>query len=842
MARTRGDWMRAVVAGAAAIVRVLASAIVAGPPEPDPLDSSGRNRRRTWSDAMITDLRLAARSLRRSLAFTLTAVATIALSMILASTTFAVVDGVLFKPLPYPDADRLFALYAARNRPGAERLSFTSRELDYWRTVPGVRIATLQRVGEVGSLGDSTRAMIAASVDRDFFDVLGQMPMIGGFRAEDFEAAPNAPRGALLSYRLWRTAFAGDRTVLGRPIASSLPFSLYVAGVLPPDFLFPTHNGRELPDLIVGLGLHSGLRGMNAFQGLARLDPGVEPDAIRQALDAVTQAHRGDIRTPDGQPAGFERVTLEPLDDTLGRYERRGFRLALGAALGLVALACVNVAGLVAARGRERVRELSLRVALGARRRDLLRLLLDESALLGLMGGALGAALAWPALAGVSALLPTTIVYLKPPAIDARVVFFALSAATLSVLVMTLPAAVTSMRAGLRDRLAAAGTGTTARARTSGRFVLVATQAAIGVVLVLGGVLLLASFAKLAREDHGFALDHTARLSVLSPRLGETLAEIRRTPGVMAAAATDAQIMQGGFSEWGYQFPKSIGIGLNSASVTADYFDVAGVRLIEGRLPTPAEIEMRPPVMVISELLARRAWPGQTAVGRVVSQSPMMITQLGDATIIGIVSDVRLQRLDEEGAGEVYLPLPEPSRMRRFTILLRTSGDPDAIASVVARRLRAWDSRVSVLAAESLRATVWGSVRSRTFDTVFYGSLAAAALVLVAVGIAGLVATAVARRRREIGVRMALGADRRGVRALIVRETIRPVIAGVIAGAIASYWTASLVKASLYGTSPHDPWSWSATVLTILVAATIAAWIPARRASRVDPMTVLRTE
>jgi predicted permease len=791
---------------------------------------------------MLADLRFAARALRRSPAFTTTAVATIALAMVLASTTFAVVDGVLFKPLPYPDADRLFFLYGARNTRGAQHLSFRPVDMRHWRAVPGVRFAMFDRLGELAGIGDFNRPIVAATIDRDFFDVLGQRPMVGGFRAEDFDAGPTAPRGVLITHRLWRLAFGGDRSVIGQPIVTPLPFPLHVAGVLPPDFLFPVYNGRELPDVLLPADMSSDLRGMNSFRGLARLDPGVQPDAVRQALSSITQSHRRADRTPDGQPAIFDGVAFESVANTLGRHERGEFRLALAAALGLVVLACVNVAGLVAARGRERVRDLSLRVALGARRHDLLRLLLAESALLGLAGGAIGAALAWPALASVSALLPTSLVYLKAPAIDSRVVIFALSAATLSVLVMTFPAAVTSMRAGLRDRLAAAGAGATERARTSGRRVLVAAQTAIGLVLVLGGTLLLASFVKLAREDHGFDLDRTARLLVFSPRLAEMLAEIRRAPGVMAVAATDAQILQRSFGSWGYQFPKGLGIGENSARVTAEYFDIAGVQLIEGRLPTPAEIETKPPVMVVSDALAQRAWPGQSAVGRIVSQSPMMVTQLGDATIVGVVSDVRLQSLDEREAGEVYLPLTEPNRMARFTILLRTAGDPSLAAADVARRLRAWDSRVSVLAAESLRASVWGSVRSRIFDSVLYGSLGASALVLVAVGVAGLVATGVARRRREIGVRMALGADRRAVRVLVVGETMRPVVVGLIVGAVASYWTAALVKASLYGTSPHDPWAWGATIVTILAAALVASWLPARRASRIDPVIVLRTE
>jgi ABC-type antimicrobial peptide transport system permease subunit len=219
------------------------------------------------------------------------------------------------------------------------------------------------------------------------------------------------------------------------------------------------------------------------------------------------------------------------------------------------------------------------------------------------------------------------------------------------------------------------------------------------------------------------------------------------------------------------------------------------------------------------------------------------VARLSDAAIIGVVTDAKLQGLDEtEPYGEVYLPLPEPGRRAAFTVLLRTSGDPDLVAAAVARRLRTWDAGVSVTAAESLRTSVWGSVKPRTFNTVLYGSLAAAALVLVAVGIAGLVATAVARRQREIGIRMALGADGQRVRRLVVLENVRPVIAGLVIGAIASYWTAELVKASLYATTPYDWTVWTATILTVLTAAILAAYIPARRASRVNPISVLRAD
>jgi len=838
----RRSWLWRAATTGFALARVTIAALALGPaPRPPGQPTSGR---RSWMDTMTTDLRIVARSLRRSPWFASTAIATVALSMVLATTTFAVVDGVLFKPLPYPEADRLFAVYGAMNRRGAERMSFSTVDLDHWRTVPGVRFATFQQGRQAAGLGDSVRPIRVAEVDKDFFDVLGQRPLIGGFQPVHFEVAFDAPRAVLLGHALWRSAFGGHRDVVGLRVASSLPFPLVVAGVLPSDFVFPVTNGRDVPDVIVPLipGAQELANSRNKFlAGIARLERGVQADATRQALNAVADAHRADVRAPDGQPAGFEKVTFEALTDAIGRYERTGFRLAFWATAALVLLACLNVAGLVAARRRERVRELTVRVALGAGRRDLLRLLLLESVLIGLFGGAVGAALAWPALAGISTLLPSTLVYLKPPAIDWRVLVFALGASTLCVVLVTLPASLIATRRSLRDRLAG-DTGSTARHRTAGRYALVTAETALGMVLVLGGALFLASFIKLAASDSGFSLDRTARLVVLTPRLNELLAEARRTPGVVGAAATDAQLMQGGHIEWGYLFPKDLGIGLNSARVTGDYFNVAGVRLVEGRLPTQDEIDAKRPVMVISDILAARAWPGQSAIGRVISQSPMMMTQLGDATIVGVVADTRLQSLDEGGSGDVYLPLPEPQRPSRFTLILRTSGDPNLVAANVARRLRGWDSRVSVTTAESLRTSVWGSVKPRTFNTVLYGSLAAAALILVTVGIAGLVATAVARRQREIGIRMALGADRHRVRRLVVAENVRPVIVGLGIGSIASYWTAELVKANLYNTTPYDWTVWTATIATVLGAATIAAYIPARRASRVNPISVLRAE
>jgi predicted permease len=798
---------------------------------------------------MITDLRIAVRSLARSRWFAGTAIATVALSMVLASTTFAVVDGVLFKPLPYPNADRLFTVYGARNERGAERLSFTARDAEHWRTVPGLRISTYQRYSDIGSLGDSTRSLNAMAVERDFFDVLGQHPVIGALRSEDFDVAPDGPRAVLLSYRLWKSAFGANRSAIGQRVASGLPFSLVVAGVLPPDFVFPVSNARDLPDAIVPLIPDPAARsGRNTLRGLARLDDGVEPDAIRQALTAMAQAHRGDVRAADGQPAGFERVTLESLVDSLGRYERQGFRLALGAALGLVLLACVNVAGLVGARGRERLHELIVRVALGARRRDLMRLLVAESVVIGLAGGLLGAALAWPTLGSVVALLPETLVYLKQPSVDWRVVVFSIVSATTVVVLMTMPTMMFAMRSGVRSRAAHVG-GATARSRTAGRFALVTAQTSLGMVLVLGGALLLASFIKLALEDTGLAIDNTARVSVTSSRLGDLLAEVRRTPGVVAVAATDARLLLGSHYEVPYAFPPTRGIGRNGARVTADYFEVAGVRLVAGRLPTREEFDSNPSLMVISDVLADRAWPGQSAVGRVVDVSPNYVPAGGGpspfsaATIVAVVADAKLQSLDEDGpSGEIYLPLAEPTRPSAFTVILRSAGDPDAVAMNVARRLRAWDSGVSITSAESLRASVWGSVKPRTFNTVLYGSLAAAALLLVAVGIGGLVATAVARRRREIGIRMALGADRHCVRRLVVLENMRPVLAGLAIGAIASYWTAELVKANLWGTTPYDWTAWMATIFIVLGASMLAAYVPARRASRVNPVAVLRAE
>jgi predicted permease len=507
----------------------------------------------------------------------------------------------------------------------------------------------------------------------------------------------------------------------------------------------------------------------------------------------------------------------------------------------------INVAGLVGARARDRESELSIRGALGANRRELAAVVLGETVLIALIGAVVGIAIATPLVASVVAMLPQWLTLLKAPRIDERVIGFATLAAVLPVIACALvPVASTIRRIG-RHR-----TATTiheaSRTQWSQRFLL-AAESAIGIVLVVAGTLVLAGFALLRADDSGFGRSSLAVIELvpteeLSPAAREAagirvLERLQQIPGVRAAATIDVPLLEQSYAGSPFAPPRGAKrIFASEVHVSADFFDVTGLRALDGRLLSNDELGLPRPLAVVSENLARAYWPNQRAIGQTLESS--LEGAPPAVTVVGVVKDLRFGSQKDQAHGEIYLPSGLGGHLLKVYLLKTTT--PDDTARRAALAIRADLKGFIARRAESMETALSKSVREERLQAVLFGGAGGASLLLLAVGVGGLAAMGTARRVREIGIRSALGARRHQLVGMIVLEHLRPALAGMTIGLIASWWTTRVVRVYLYEIDVHEPSVWLAATMILVLVATIGGWLPARRAARVDPMVVLRAE
>ena len=734
---------------------------------------------------------LALRTLLRSRWYALTAIGTITLTIALGATAFAVVDGVLFKPLPYPDAHRLFSLVGSAGPP-RETAYLAPGDVRYLSEAdPRIAVTGIGSAPAVTHPDRLDLQIRCVAIDPAFFDALGQHPLVGGFTADHHAApAPGAPTPAIVSHAFWRQWLGASPTAVGHVI-DMIDSRLLVVGVLPRDFVFPT-SGRNTPHVLVprlvdpSAASNRWRRGLSA---IARLSPDITVEEAQARLDAALASRVDEYPPRRVRPGPYVAVRMSALNSLLRRNERPLSSLAFAGAALIILLGTINVAGLVAARARDRTRELTVRAALGAGRRHLVAVLL--------------------------------------------------------VLFSLVPAAA-SIREALAQRLAGASTITTT-VRSRGRGALLAAETAIGIVLVIAGSLVLASFVVLRTEDTGFDLDGLAIVQLettgaVAPEARAAIEEaaqarMLRVPGIRAVATLEAPVLESMFPGSRFKLPPGADRYFASdVPVSGTYFGVTSHRVLDGRVFTDAEVDTARPVAVVSEGTARAYWPSGRAVGQVLESQDAAVT------VIGVVEEARFGAQDETYHGEIYLPIGLFPRRSPLVHLLKTAGDPDDAVRDVALVLRQDVPGVLVRRAESFDAALSRSVRLQRFRTILFTLAGASALLLVAVGIAGLVAAGVARRGREIGIRAALGARRGQLVRMIVVEHLRPAVTGLALGLLGSWWAVRLVRAFLYKLDAHDPRIWVAATGPLLLVVLVAAWIPARRASSVDPMEVLRAE
>lgn len=799
------------------------------------------------------EVKQAWRSLARTPWYAFAVAGVIALTMALTTTVFAIVDGVLFKPLPYRDVNRIFGVttgyFKVPDSVGSSGV-VSQFDVDAWRAAlpPGALAAF---ISQGGSLTPGTDPRVPfARVDAAFFDVIGVKPLVGGFVAGDFLAAA-AIQPAIITHGYWARRFGADPAVIGRTVLGEGGAGFRIAGILPADFVFPHY----LPiDAITPLVRQDRPSRGSSLHVLVRLPEALSEEAASTRMLAATTELAATWPSPPLPPNAPERrrlmsghfdlTRLTPIRAAITEVWSPTSWAVFWAAMALVALAAANVTGLALARLRDRWRELALRRSLGAGYADLARLLAIEHTLVIGAGTAVGIWAAHPALDAIVNLMSKNSQFLKTPAIDLRVFVFAGLTAAACIALITVVSARAASRSTVRQAIVEGGT-TTRRMR--GGTLIVGVQVALALVVAVGGALVSGSLLRVLKEDPGFDMDRAAIL-IVHPRVRPAPAEaeqlvdgLRQLPGIAHIGGVDQTVLDLSFG--GNDFVRPTGVPLTtlveSMTMTADYLPAAGLATVAGRLPTQTEFESGAPVAVVSEMVAQQYWPGQSAVG----QSLVNGVNGGRAfTVVGVVKEARYVTLEMEPQGTIYWPLAaKPTAFPYFT-LVRFTRDGRASLSDVVTAITARCSVCSVTSSQMLTDALHATIKPRLFNAWLFSSFGVAALVIVGTGILGLVAMTTNRRTREIGIRMALGATGPKVVRQILREHVGAVAAGLLAGGVVAAWAVRLVSANLYKTPIYDGWAWVSAVGALIVVAALGAWMPSRRVSRLDPVQTLRVE
>ena len=803
-------------------------------------------------------MRAAFRVLRQSPWYAAAIVGVLAVGIALTTVSFAVVDGVLFKPLPFPRSHELYLLHAdAASAPRAEPPPVSSHHAAAWREAAPEMAFTL--VSHDPRFGDTM-------IDERFFEVLGVRPILGGFLPSDFdwfEASERAGirvRPLLISYRRWVDEFGADASLIGRTIITAnrpgFTAGIRIAGVLPADFVFPLDVGGTAPNSLGPLRRFDRTSAERSFFVIARARSSSEAPTMAERLTPAMRARpepplTGHVPAELRNRPTFDRVRLVALEDHLARHVRPAFGLVFAGAAVLLLLACVNVAGLVAARNVERQRDIAVRRALGAGTWTLVRGLFIEVFALASVATGLALLLARPMLVWTIDLLPASVPLLKQPSVDGRVFAAASFIAFITALGITIWPARLAAQVGIVTTLGRIDGSATRRTKRTA-VPLVAVQVALGFVLLTAGALTVSSLAKAWRNDAGFHRDRMILLETyvrqapsdqaITDNVAGIAPLLESVEGVEAVAvSTIGPLFARRGAAWSSVVPqdwKGDAGGVTSRQVSANFFDVMGLRLVDGRLPSSAEWSAYAGA-IVSERAALVFWPGRSAVGQILINRSGRVR--GQAIpVVGVVADARFAALDEPPVGDIYLPDPiQPGRYGVYFHVRTTQSAADVLPRVQA----ALSGRGLFFEQVSTHEdALFASIRHRALPAWLFGSIGFGALLIVGAGVLGLLAMTAAQRTREIGIRIALGATRRRVVAMLFREQLAAVAIGLVIGALVSAWSVRLLESQLYAVSAYDPSVWLTVAITIVLIAAVATLLPSLRASRTDPVGALRAE
>ena len=802
---------------------------------------------------LFQDVRFGLRTALKNKAVTGLAVTCLAIGIGLNTMMFSVTDGVLIQPLPYHDPDNLVVLNTTQKQTGIRQGSLSWLDLQDWkaRSRSFTTLAGIQyRSFTVSDGGDSDR-YAGAAVSHDLFSMLGKPPQLGrGFGADDDR--PGAEPVVLISDDLWRRRYNVDPSIVGRAIqVNSRPHT--VIGVMPPQFKFPENQNIWLPLAQFAVSPQRGARGLEVF---GRLREGVTLEQARQETDAVAaNLAKAFPDTNEGWGA-----LVRPLKDWALPDDVKLIVLTMMGSVTMVLLiACFNVANLMLARASTRSREISIRTALGAGRGQIIRQLLTESVIIGILSVPLGMACAWGGLKLMDmSIPPDDIPYFIHWELNLRAFLYAVGVAGLTGIVFGLAPALQASKTDLQESLKDGGRGMAGAGRAWIRNTLVVAEVALSLLLLIGASLFVRSFLNLQQASGGFDTRPLMTMRFYMPneqyatpaskvqRVEDILRRVEGLPGVQAAFASNMIPLSsgGGGSRIlidGRAFPKGEEPGIEYIGVTPHMLKTLGLTVVRGRELSDTEAMTRSPVAMINQAMAKKFWPNADPIGarfRTLNEEDG-----GWFTIVGIAPDYRHGEIDNT---EPIEPCAYVSYAYSATpntgLTIRAAGDPALIAAPAREAIRASDPKMAVFQAATME-----EIRERGYWQYFlfgwmfslYGGIA---LVLASVGVYGVLSYSVAQRTQEIGVRMALGAGRWDVLKLVIMQGIKLAIAGVILGIVGSFFVTPVIGSMLVNVSPTDPLSFVGVSFFLTSIAFLASYVPARRAMAVDPLVALRAE
>jgi predicted permease len=818
------------------------------------------------ADMLLQDLRYALRAMRQAPGFAAVIMLTLALGIGANTAVFSVVHAVLLRTLPYQDPGKLAVIWSPNRllSLGLDTLPPSAGDFHDWRAQSrsfAVMAAFRARPYNLSGDGNMPVRVNAIAASGDFFRVFGIAPALGrAFTLEDDQ--PGKSHVAVLSDGLWRRRFGSDQKVLGR--TTQLNGETYtIIGVMPPEMGFP--QGAELPsfygfaaqpDVWVPFGFSVQERDNRLSHNIlvvGRLGPGVS-HAQAQSEMSILQARIARDHDDGSRGWGAEVVLLQ---EQIRGGVRRTLLLLLGAVSLVLLIACANVANLLLARASSRRKEIAIRQALGANRVRLMRQLLTENIVLSLAGGLIGLSLAALLTRTLVAIGPSGIPHLDQVGVNGWVLAFSAVLSVMTGLLFGMVPALQMSRHTLADGLNQGGGKGSGNAGETPRRLFILTEVTLTVVLLVGACLLVRSFMRVLSVEPGFATASTLVMDVSLPPakyrdgaqqsafFDRALARLQNLPGAQTVGAVSSLPLSNDeevdtFSIEGRAAIPGEPLLCDSRSAGGAYFDAMRIPLLRGRLLPQSDQTGTAPAAVINQTLASRVFPGQDPIGHRI--------KFGDAasktawlTIIGVVGDVRNTSLEQQSLPQVYRPYhqsPEPY----MTLVVRTSIKPETLAGAARREIAALDAEQAVANIRTMDEVVSTAVTSRRFSTFLLAMFAALALLLTSVGLYGVISYTVEKRRGEMGLRMALGATRGRLLRMIVGQGLRTTVAGLALGLGAAAALKTLLESMLYGVGPLDPWTFGAVPVALLCVAALACYLPARRASRIDPAEALRLQ
>jgi putative ABC transport system permease protein len=814
-------------------------------------------------ETLAQDLRYVARSFARSPGFFLVTSLTLALGIGSTTAIFSVVNGVLLQPLPYPNSDRIVQLYALDKdgkRTGLSEPNFADWQSQA-KSFSSIAMSRPLSVATVTGLSEPVRARLT-SVSTDFFTTFGVKPMLGrDFAADEMRAG--APASVVVSYAFWQRNLGASASAVGKPIKLGNDL-LTVVGVMPRAMNYPATVDLWLPHAVD----LSTSRSSGGWRGLARMKDGVMMEQVRQDMSTVSRR----VKQLNGDQSWMADAEVVTLHEVLVGKISTTLYLLLGASAFLLLISCANVVNLLVARMAIRRSEIGLRLALGASRRRLAQQFLTEAAVLSVVGGVAGIGLAALGVRVLMAMQTNSIPRADEVHVNWPAMVFALGLSILTAIALGILTAWHGTKSDIRETLSSAQRTQAGSGSSSNniRRTLVVSQMALTVVLLVGAGLLGRSFAQLLDINPGYRTQHTVILDAAIPNedgsagaqrrvafYQDLMARVRTIPGVTNVGGASGVPLVGGGSDGAFIIMSRVDEQLRIEDFSAlakdptrsgyanyivadgTYFDAMGIPVLNGRSSNSGDTPNAPHVAVVSASLAKAKWPNESAIGKVI-QYGNMDGDLRPFTIVGIVGDVRDQSLAAEPTPTFYaFQQQRISAARTFHIVMATSGDPAPVmnsARAIVRQLR--PDVPPVL--RTMETVVAASVADRKFVLVLVGVFGSAALVLATVGVYSVISYLVTQRRQEIGVRIALGAQRSDVLGLVLKQGATLAVLGIAIGGVGALVLTRLLKGLVFGVSTTDPLAFIGVIVLLTAVALVASWLPAQRATKVDPMNALR--